>query len=77
MEKTKILSLIPKDNEIFLTEFLSGTKDMERLMKDFEDLKTISHLPIEKQVEQLKQSYYEKGLVKLPRYKQDLRYPKP
>ncbi|MBM7588263.1 hypothetical protein JOC86_004860 [Bacillus pakistanensis] len=77
MQNTKIMLSIPKDNMIFLKELLNGIKKTEDSIKDLEDQQKISHLPTEEQIEISKKSIYQAALAKLPRYKQDLRYPKP
>jgi hypothetical protein len=77
MNNKKIMSLLPIENQTFIKQLLSSTKETENSMEELEIQKEISHLPTDQKNEKAKKLFYKRGLDKLPRYKQDLRYPKP
>lgn len=76
MKKLGVFSRLPKENKRFLTELLSGKKVTVKTLKVLDIEKEVEHLPIAEQIEILVREFEKAGWEKLPRYKQDLRYPK-
>ncbi|MFL8938841.1 hypothetical protein ACKA06_18815 [Rossellomorea oryzaecorticis] len=77
MKKTKIFSTIPTDNQKFLTELLRSKKETEGTLKQLDVEKEIEHLTVNEQTKILVKEFEKAGNKKMPRYKKDLRYPKP
>ncbi|MGR3762510.1 hypothetical protein [Rossellomorea sp. NS-SX7] len=77
MVKEGVFSKLPKDNQVFLKELLSSKKETETTLLTLEREKETAHLPYEERMEVSKKGFWKEGQKKLPRYKQDLRYPKP
>jgi hypothetical protein len=77
MKETNIFSTIPTDNQKFLTELLSSKKETEMTLKELDIEKEIEYLPVNEQTEILVKEFEKAGHKKMPRYKKDLRYPKP
>ncbi|BCB02178.1 hypothetical protein [Bacillus sp. KH172YL63] len=76
MKETNISKSIPPDNLKFLTELLSSKKDTEITLRDLDVEKEIEHLEVNEQIKILVSEFKKAGYEKMPRYKQDLRYPK-
>jgi hypothetical protein len=77
MSKLKIEEHQTREHKIILQELLNGTKETEQSIKSLNIEKEIVHLPVEEQIKILVEEFKKVGRKKLPRYKQDLRYPKP
>jgi hypothetical protein len=77
MKETNIFSTFSTDNQKFLTELLSSKKETEITLKGLDVEKEIEHLPVNEQTEILVKEFEKAGHKKMPRYKKDLRYPKP
>jgi hypothetical protein len=76
MKKLNLDKQLTQEQKVSLKELLSGTKETEQSIKAFDTEKEIAHLPVEEQIKIIVEELKEIGRKKLPRYKQDLRYPK-
>ena len=76
MKKLNLLKLLNEYDRTVLKELARGVGETKKSIKDFTYEKEIAHLPVEQQIELIVQSIEKAGQEKLPRYKQDLRYPR-
>ncbi len=77
MTKLHLDKKLSKYDQTVLKELTKDIKDTERTIKSLDIEKEIAHLPVEEQIEILVKEFEKAGREHLPRYKQDLRYPKP
>jgi len=77
LKKLDLLNMFNDYDQKVINELASGVRETEKSIKEFTQEEEIEHLPVEKQTELILKDIEKVGQEKLPRYKQDLRYPKP
>jgi hypothetical protein len=77
MRRLNLVQKLSEYDQTVLKEISNNIDDTKRSIKDFGPEKEIAHLPAHEQVEIISNDMRKIGKEKLPRYKQDLRYPKP
>jgi translation initiation factor 2 beta subunit (eIF-2beta)/eIF-5 len=77
MENLNLVDKLSNFDKTVLKEMQKDIKDVKRDIKSLDVEQQVSDLPVNEQIQHLVKEFEKAGKEKLPRYKRDLRYPKP